>query len=796
MLRNYVVTAFRTMLNNKVHAFINISGLAIGITGIIFIALWIRYEWSFDRFHDKSDRTYRVMMNYSPTDGEVQTLSQAPVAIGRNILDQLTGVDAMTRVISIDRWPGTLCFKRDIKTDACYYRDGVFSDANFFSTFSYPIVAGAKEPFSDRNNIAISRRMAEALFSSLDPIGKAIMIDNRFEMKVTAVFENVPSNSSHQFDFVLSFPMFHTLRGIEEDSDYWREYPAETFIVAGEELDSAAFNLAINQPNVRTADFENAGASFFVQPLAHKRLYDHFVNGKVEGGRITYVKIFGIVGMVVILIACINYVNLATSRAMTRGREIGVRKVNGANRGALMLQFLGESFVSAATAMLIAVGMVQMLLPLFNALIGVPLTFHLLTFPMPVILLLILVVVTLASGIYPAFVMAGFNPVRAMKNKVGSGGGLNILRKSLTVTQLTASCILIIFTAVLFMQLSMIRKKHLGYDRENILRIEPTYHLLTKWEEFRTALLGSAEITNASVSMGDLLDVPLTTDKVSWPGKDETEITPFKVLACHYDFIETFGIEVLEGRAFSREHTGEITKVILTEAAVKRMGLERPIGARIRLYNSEAEVVGVARDVNSQSLHHDIEPTVFALTKAPERLTAIYVKYEGETPRAFETIRKVYDQFEPDFSMVYWFFDESFDKQYKTEAITSRLAVVFTFLAIGISILGVIGLSTYNILRRMREIGIRKVFGASVAQVVGLLSGDFIRLVALSSLLAWPLGAWFSEQWLHDFAFRISVPWYTYAAATGAILLLTFVAIGIQSVRAAMTSPSRTLKDE
>jgi len=330
------------MLNNKSHTVINVTGLALGLSGMIFTMLWVVNELSFDRFHPNADRTYRVLANYKSSEGDIKTLDEVPTLIGDNIQEQFPQIDAVTRIAKIDRWPGKLCFKHAKDTvEECVYRQGIYTDENFFSTFNFPLIEGDRSPLSLMTDIAISRQMANDLFPKQKTKKKSLVIDNWIELRVATVFENVPVNSSHQFDFVMSLALFRKLRGITDD-DHWKEFSLATYVVSQQDLYPSFFNQEINKPNVLRPDIAEYGISLFVQPFTEIRLYDRFENGKVSGGRISYVKIFSMVGVVVLLIACINFVNLATVSAFSRGKEIGVRKVNGANKKHLMFQFLGE----------------------------------------------------------------------------------------------------------------------------------------------------------------------------------------------------------------------------------------------------------------------------------------------------------------------------------------------------------------------------------------------------------------------------------------------------------------------
>lgn len=796
MIRNYLLTTIRALFANRVHAAINLAGLTLGFSGVLLVVLWIQHERSYDRAHAAADRIYRVMTTYTPSDGAVETYPLASRQIADNIREHLPSAEAVTQIAASDRWPNTLCFKHGKDSPAeCVYRNGIYADDNFFTTFSFPIVQGAPAPFSEAMNITVSQRMAAALFAGRDPVGKHVYVDNWLELTVAGVFKDVPGTSSLQFDFVMPFTVFRKLRGISNDND-WQQNYLDTYLKTFTKEDTQSLASHLNAADIRPRNIAEGGEGFAVQALTDVRLYNKWENGKASGGRIAYVQLFGLIGAVVLIMACINFVNLATARSVTRSKEIGVRKVIGARRRHLVFQFMGESFVMVLLSFVMSLVIVQLLLPAFGTLIGEALTMNLFAFPLPYLLVAIVLAVSILAGLYPALVMSAFNPVRALKNKFTQPGSANVLRKSLMVVQVSASAVLIIFASVLFLQLDMIGKANLGYDRSHIIRVEPTFGLLKKFDTFRAELLRQTGMEDASLANGTLLDINFSTDVVSWPGKNPDETVPFKVMSCGYNFVETFGISLVEGRSFQQQDSTDIQYILLTESAVKKMGLANPVGAHIKLYDGDAEVVGVVKDVHGQSLHHTVEPTIFTLSQRATTMNALYVRYNGDAQAAIENLKKTYGSFEKNFSMVYWFFDDSFDKQYKSESVTGTLTIVFTLMAIGIALLGILGLSTYTVLRRLREVGVRKVFGASAAQIVALLSEDFVRLVVVSSVVACPVGYYLADRWLSGFAYRVSIPWWVFVMSFATVLVLTLITIGGQSLRAAWTNPSDILKDE
>jgi len=795
MIRNYFLTAIRSLLASRAHSVINVAGLALGFSGVLLIVLWIQHERSFDRTHAAANRIYRVLTVYTPSDGATETYTVGSGTVANNIREHLSGAETVTQVITGDRWPNTLCFKRDKDTqETCIYHNGIYTDDSFFKTFSFPIVKGLPAPLGAAMSIAVSRSMSETLFPGEDPIGKHILIDNRHELTIAGIFENVPVNSSLQFDFALPFAVYQKLRGTNDEAmnNAYTDIYVKTFTPQ----DEAALSDILNASDIRPkADADN-GVKLAVQALTDIRLYDKFENGKAVGGRIVYIRMFDLIGAVVLIMACINFINLATARSVTRSKEIGVRKVIGAGRLHLVLQFMGESFILVLIAFFASLVIVQTALPAFGVLIGESLSLNLLSWPMPFYMALILISVSILAGLYPALIMSGFNPVRALKTRFTQPGYANVLRKSLMVVQVSVSVVLIIFAGVLFLQLDMIRNTNLGFDRQHIIHVEPTFPLVKKFEVFRSELLRHPNVEAAAMSFGSLLNMTVSVNNVQWPGSNPDESISFYAMQCGYNFIETFGIRIKEGRSFERQDSAAVQYVILTESAVKKMGLSDPVGTHITISDGDAQVVGVAKDLHGHSLHHAIEPVIFVLSPGTQNMNGIYVRYSGDAQQALQALKETYGNFEKDFPMIYSFFDESFDKQYKTEATTGTLTIVFTLVAIGIALLGILGLSTYTILRRLREVGVRKVFGASAMQIVVMLSKDFTNLALVSSVIATPIGYYLAHRWLAGFAYRVSIPWWLFGASFLAVLVLTLVTVGSQSLHAARTNPSRILKDD
>lgn len=792
MLQNIFKVAIRNFLRQPRHSVLNVAGLAVSFTAALLIGLWIAHEKSFDKFHQQSDHIFHIM-SHVETDGTIDTYPAAQASID---LSSVPEISEKAVVITGNRWPNELCFRPEGKLNECIYLSGIFSEKTFFSMFNFPIISGDPHPLAKPTDIAISERMATTLYGVENPLGKTIKIDDHFPVTIAAVFKDVPVNSSLQFDFVLPTEVFARMRGLEFSAfqnDFYEVYFKTNTSVTPEELTAKLNNTA-----VLTESLRNDKVTYSAQPLIDIRLKGEFVNGINTGGRIRYVNLFIVVALLVVIMSVINFINLSTARATTRSREIGIRKVTGAQRFSIVLQFMGESFLVVVVAVVISVVCVQLALPLFNSLIGETLSVTIFNASVVGYVLFFLLVITLAAGLYPSLVMSSFQPAQVLKGSLASlrGGGLH-LRKVLLVVQVTFSLGIIIFTGVLFLQLSFIQNKNLGYDHEHIIHIEPTYRLLKQFDAFKNELLTHPQIQQVAATASDPVDLTYQVTDVRWPGMAEDKTAAFKLLGASEDVLKTFDIQVLDGRMWGSKPVDSVRQEILvSESAVARMNLKTPLGSTIQIGNSECVIIGVINNFHTASLKQEQLPVVLYRHETTQ-CSRLYVKYTpGTTTEAMTALSKVYKKFEPDFTLKYDFVDEAFDKMYKTERSAALMLVFFTIIALVIAVVGVVGLATYNVLRRKKEIGIKRVFGASMIQIFGMLSKEFVLLIGVAGLAAFPF-AWYStNRWLSDYAYRINMPWWIFVAAFILIMFSTLLLILVQGLKAIRTNPTVILRSE
>lgn len=792
MFQNIFKVAVRNFFRQPGHSLLNVAGLTVSFLAALLIGLWVFHEKSYDRFHPDAERIFKVM-SHVDANGSIETYAAARSNIN---LAAIPDVAAKAVVITGTRWPNELCFRPEDKPNDCIYLFGIFSEPSFFSIFNFPILKGDTNPLANPTNIAISESMAATLFGDADPLGKIIKIDDHFAVTVASVFQDVPENSSLQFEFVVPTQVFARMRGLSDDY-FSKEFQA-VYFKTSTGISQGELTAKLNEPGILTEDLKQDKVSYSAFPLTETRLHSQFVNGKNTGGRIQYVNLFIMVAVLVVVMAVINFINLSTARASNRSKEIGIRKVTGAYRSSIILQFVGESLLVVILAIALALLFAQLLLPAFNNLIGESLSVKLFHPSVLAWIILLAFLVAMAAGLYPAWIMSAFQPSKVLKGQaVTATSGAQHLRKALLVVQVSISVGIIIFTGVLFEQLSFIREKNLGLDSKNILHVEPTYKMLQQYEAMKAELLTHPEIKSITATNADPVDLTIQTTGVSWPGMPAGMNAAFKVLGANYEVAETFGLELVEGRFLeSRPADSVNTEVVVTESAISKMQLKDPLGTILKIGNSPCVIIGVVKDFHTSSLKQEQLPVIIYAHPILQ-CSRLYIKYQaGTTPQAMATIHEVYKKFEPAFTMKYDFVDEAFGKMYKTENTASIMLVFFTGIALLIAIIGVIGLATYNVLKRKKEIGIKRVFGATTLQILGNLWKEFVLLIAIASVITVPVTWYGSRQWLNEFAYRINMPEWIYVTAILGILGMTMLLIALQGLKTIRTNPTSVLQHE
>lgn len=793
MLKNILLVAFRNFFRQPAHSLLNLFGLSIGFLCAFLITLWVSHEFSFDRFHQADDKLFKVII-HTEVEGAYQTFDMASASLD---LSSIPEVQQKVTIVDGNRWPNELCFRPQGKANECIYLNGIYANESLFNVLNFPILHGDQNPLSDPSHIAISQHMAEKLFGAEDPIGQVIKIDDHLDVTIVSIFENTPVNSSVKFDFAMPFAILKKLWGISDGQ--FDSYAFPTIIKTAHEVSANVLIAKLNSPEVVSEEYRKLKVKYEAYPFTAWRLNNKFENGKLVGGRIEYIYIFMAIGAMVLLMAIINFINMATARATTRAKEIGVRKATGALRSTIILQFLGESFLTVFVAFLIAALLTQLSLPYFNQLLTEPISMQWYTGMVPVYMVIGMIIVALAAGLYPAFVMSSFQPVKILKNQMNAHGtGSDRLRKSLLVVQLSISIGIIIFSGVMYQQLNYITAKDMGFERSNTVRVEPTFKLLKSFDALKADLQKDPNIIGIATSNVN----PLQSDpniNISWPGKPENTRIAFQAIGCSYEFPTTIGLKLIEGRDFLPKAQDSIysnNEAIITEDAVKTMGLKQPIGEHINVNGNDCVIIGVVKNFHATPLQHARLPVVLYRVKY-EHSSALYIRYEaGTTQQSMATVSDAYKKLEPAYTMRYWFQDDSFNELYKTETTASRLILVFTIVSVIIAIIGVVGLSTFNVMRKTKEIGVRKVMGASVFQVLRLLFNDFVIVLIIAMVVAGPL-AWFvASKWLTGYAYHTTIPWWIFITTFAGITLLIAVIVGLQGIKTASMNPTKTLRVE
>ncbi len=784
MLKNYVKVAFRNLFRQKAFSFINILGLALGMACSLFIWLWVQDELNVDAFHANGQHIYRVMERQVFDEGKEHA---SPVTPGILADELKKNFPEITRASGFLPWEEKITFTVGDKINK---ETGSYAGPDWFHMFSYPLLQGnAGTALSSPKYMAISRSIAEKYFGSPgQAMGKTIRGNSR-EYQVSAVFEDIGTNSSLTYDFLLPWEEFLDL---EKWATGWDNNGPSTFIQIRADADPAQLEAKLkNFLLSRQKEGENY---LFLQPYEHMYLYSNFTNGQVDGGRIDYVRLFIIVAICVLLIACINFMNLSTARSMKRAKEVGIRKVVGAVRAVLIAQFMGEALLLTFLALILALGTVFLLLPAFNELTGKEV---MLSFTNPHFLMVVAGIVFTTgflAGSYPALFLSSFSPIVVLKGVLKFQPGVRYFRQGLVVVQFALSTLLIIGTFVVYEQLEFIQHTNIGYDRGNLLYVPIEEDLNKKYPTFKQELLRTPGIESVTRMLDTPTNLENGTSLVEWPGKNPLSKNLFTTQAVGYDFTKTLRATLLEGRDFSPAYPTDTTGYIINKKAAVAMGLKDPVGTPLTLWGRTGTIIGVIDDFHFESLHVPIEPLIIALREKNTWGNVIIRTRAGKTKEALARIESMVKQINPALPFTYSFADEEYAKKYKSEQIISKLANYFACMAIFISCLGLFGLAAFTTQQRTKEIGVRKILGASPSTIILLLSKDFLKLVLLAFVIASPLAWYVMNKWLDNFAYQIDIEWWMFALAGILALAITLLTVSYQSIKAALVNPVKSLR--
>ncbi len=785
MLFNYFKIAWRNLLRHKGYSLINILGLTVGIAANVFILLWVTDELSFDQFHTNGDRIFQVLVNSEYPDGGIETYGATPAKLKAEIVSQIPEVELATQY-SMET---ALLMKY---SSNAYTESGIYADPALFNVFSFPIVSGNRtQALADIKSIAISERLAKKLFDREDPVGKTLQLGESGEHIVTSVFANVPQNSTLQFDFVIPFELFIKENPWTQD---WRSGGSRTAVLLKADASIKVANKKLS--GLVKNNCPECSTTPLLFPYLKSRLYSEFSNGENTGGRIQQVFLFGAIAMLILFMACINFMNLSTARSANRSREVGVRKSIGAHKSDLVIQFMSESLLLSFIALLFAIGIVQLLLPFFNEITSKSIE---LDFTNPVLAFGVLGVATtcgLLAGSYPAFILSRFHPARVLKGNTQLGLTGRTLRKVLVIVQFTASLILIVGSVTVYKQIVFISERNLGFDKDNIMVVDRNDGIGKNYQAIKNDLNQLAAVKSIAFGGNNIFTVPITTTDPVWPGKPDNSSITFKIYRCDADFIPTMNIKMQGGRNFIAGR--DASNYIINKKAAEVMGLapENAVGTELQMWNGKGRIVGVTDDFNNDNLRFGIEPMVFMYSENIGSHYFIKLSGQGSILEAVDQVERVFSQHNPDYPFEYTFLEEVFNREYRTEQVVGKLSLSFTFIAVLISCLGLVGLASFTAERRTKELGIRKVMGASVLDLVMMLGHDFISLFAFSLFIGIPIAWYFVNEYLSDYAFRTQINGGIYLSISIFMLVVTMLSVGYQSIKAATANPVDSLRNE
>jgi ABC-type antimicrobial peptide transport system permease subunit len=793
MIRNYFKIAFRNLISHKVYSFINIFGLAAGMAVAILIGLWIYDELSYNRYHQNYDRIVQVMQ-HKTYNGEKKTGTTVPPLIAQELRDTY-GVDF--KYVIQSSWTDTHILTADEKTFA---KLGNYCDVQVTEMLSLKMVRGTRAGLTDPYSILVSESLAKAYFGDSNPLDKIIKVDNKVDVKVTGVYEDLPHNSTFRdVTFMLPWELYKIQNPWVKEQKEWTDDFTLAYAQVADNADIEKVSAKIRDVKLKKIDKEAAAykPEIFLQPMKQWHLYSGFKNGKADGGRIEFVWLFAIIGAFVLLLACINFINLSTARSEKRAKEVGIRKAIGSVRGQLIGQFFSESSLVVLFAYLLSLLIVALILPIFNEIADKKMT---VLWSNPIFWSLgvgFSIITGVIAGFYPAFYLSAFQPINVLKGTFRVGRFASIPRKALVVVQFTVSVTLIIGTILVFKQIQFAANRPIGYDRNALIMIElPTDDIHAHFTSVRADLLQSGLVTEVSESSSPVTGVNNNMSGLQWKGKDPAMKDDFANIRVTHEYGKTVGWQLKEGRDFSREFATDSSAVILNETAVKYMGLKKPIGETVRFGNRDHVVVGIIKDMLMLSPYQPIKQTIFYMRARGMDYLNIKINPNASTSKALEEIRAVHKKYAPSVPFTYKFVDEEYTNKFGQEQRLGKLASFFALLAVIISCLGLFGLSSFVAEQRTKEIGVRKVLGASVLSVWGLLSKEFVLLVVIAFCIASPIAYYYLNNWLQKYTYRTELSWWIFAAAGVGALLITLITISFQSIRAALINPVKSLRAE
>jgi putative ABC transport system permease protein len=793
MLRNYFKTAWRSLSRNKAYSVLNILGLATGMAVALLIGLWVHQQYSYDRFLPEYTAAYQVRYNYN-NNGEINTRSEVCIPLAAALKNDIPEVAHVALSFGIIGGQLTV-------GDKILSMNGFIAGEDILNIFQYPLLEGnADQVLKDPTSIVITQSTAKALFGDADPIGKVIRRDNYQNLKVTGVLKDIPDNSTFRFDYITNFQSFEANDWVKAAITNWSDNYFQIFLSLKPNITYAQVEPKIGGlvQQYAPVSYKTFQQRVIMQPLQDWHLYTDYKNGVATGGLIDYLRMFSIIGILVLLIACINFMNLSTARSEKRAREVGIRKVAGAGRQGLILQFLVESIVLTCLAFLVSLLIVQLALPAFNVLAGTNIRLPLANAWFWLIMLGYVLITGLLAGSRPAFYLSSFQPVKVLKSAMKAGPSATFGRKALVVLQFTCSIALIISTAIIYQQIQHAKDRPRGYDPNRLISSATPSN---NYKALKLELMQSGVVSSMSSSLSPATEVYSHNTIDNWPGRLPNEPLSLAMNALgDPDYFTTLGIPFVTGRTFTGIDSVDATDCILNEAAVRRMRLKDPINQYIHWSLSNApnrlRIIGVVKDALTNAPFAAAEPTIFVYQPTWAYAVQFRLSPNVSTHAALATIKTIFDRYNPGGLFQYHFEDENYASKFQLEMLVGRLAGIFAAFAVFISCLGLFGLAAYVAEQRTKEIGIRKVLGASVPEIFLMLTKDFIVLIIISCVIASPIAFYFLQNWLQQYTYRISISPLVFAGSAVVAIGITAITISFQAIRAALMNPTKSLKAE
>lgn len=789
MLKNYIKIALRSLLKNRGYSIINIGGLAVGLASSILIFLWIADEYSFDKFQTNYNKIYQLYQSAEWNMGHIGTGQAMPYPMKEVLAAKASQIE----YICIANWgEGNTLQVGENRLN----KFGRCVSEEFLKMFTFPLIHGDQNSaLNDPSSIVITESTAKAFFGDADPIGKTIRIDNDRDQKVTGVIADVPKNSAFRFDYLLPFSFYEaTQPWVKRSKDNWDNNSFQMYVQLRDGATEAETNEAIKDV-IKENNTKSPTAKLFLHPMSKWRLQANFEEGKNTGGLLDYVRLFTAIAIFVLIIACINFMNLATARSENRAKEVGIRKSIGSRRKELILQFLGESVAITTFAFILAAAIVELLLPAYNTLVNKNISINYANGWIWFASITLILVIGLFTGSYPAFYLSGFKPVEVLKGKLNAAKGGSLPRKILVVVQFAASIALIIGTIIIYQQITYVKNRDMGYNRENLIQVWTNSELETNFQTIREELVRTGAVAAVCKSNSPVTSI-FSNNEIKWQGMPGDTRVAFSTIATEYDYTETMGVKMIMGRDFSRDFPSDSTAVVINEAALKMIGFENPIGEKLEWNDTQYEIIGVMQNMVMADALAEVQPLSMFLMPYWSSTITIRLNKTNDLTGALARVEEVFKKHNPNYPFDYQFTDELFNRKFANLNLISRVAAIFAGLAIAITCLGLLGLAAFTAEQRTKELGIRKVMGASVSNLVLLISKDFTRLVLIAFVLATPLAWWYLQGFLQQYDYRIQMGYWVYGAVGLFALLLTVLIVSTQALKAALANPTKSLRSE